>query len=76
VCNRRIDLVQYSIDDSPFRRLCNGWIGDFHKVTHIPNGTDEGTPLTAGTYNIRIRYKVDHDYIYSGASAGVPVTVS
>jgi hypothetical protein len=70
---RRIDLVQYSTDaGATWRRLCNGWIGDFHKVTV----ESDGTAIAPGSYNVRIRYKTDHEYGFSTASGDAAVTVA
>lgn len=70
---RRIQFVQYSTDGgASWRRLCNGWPQAVHKITT----TSTGTALAAGDYTLRLRYKTNFDYVFSGASSDTTVTVS
>lgn len=71
--DRRIRVVQYSTDSgTTWRRLCNGWTADTHKITVASNGT----PITPGNYTLRLRLNCDWDYASSPASAPTSVTVT
>lgn len=70
---RRIRLTQYSTDGgTTWRRLCNGWVQDTHKLT----AHSDGTPMSPGTHALRLRVRCDWDYATSPASAETSVTVT
>lgn len=70
---RRIVLTQYSTDGgTTWRRLCHKWVQDTHNITVA----SDGTAITAGSYNVRLRCKTDYDWGFTSASADDPVTVA
>lgn len=70
---RRIELVQYSTDGgTTWRRLTHRWVQAAHKVSFE---SDE-TPISPGSYDVRIRYKTNYDYALSDPSADMTVVAS
>lgn len=70
---RKILVTQYSTDaGATWRRLCNGWKPGIHTI-----GTEsDGTAITAGSVNLRLRCLTDYDRNASPASADGTVTVA
>ena len=70
---RKIILTQYSTDaGATWRRLAQGWPPCVVNITKASDGTD----IAAGSYNLRIRYKTNHEYGFSAASGDAAVTVT
>ena len=71
--NRRITRVEYTTDGGTTRRrLTNFWIKDIHQID-VDSG---GTALSAGSYDIQIRYWHDHEYQASAWSVASTAIVT
>ncbi|SEW44436.1 G8 domain-containing protein [Cognatiyoonia koreensis] len=69
---RRILTTQYSTDGGTnWRRLCNGWPRTAVSVAL----ESDGSVLTAGSLNVRLRYLTDHEYGFSPQTPDLPVVV-
>lgn len=70
---RNIEVVQYTTNGGTnWRRLCHKWIKDTHKISVDSTGAN----ITAGSYDVQIRYQTDYDWGYSTASVIDAVTVA
>ncbi|MEM8773829.1 MAG: hypothetical protein AAGF53_02285, partial [Pseudomonadota bacterium] len=69
---RNIRLVQYTTDGgSNWRRLTGLWPSKEITVTH----DSDGTSMSAGLKDVRLRYFHEHEYAYGPESVSVPIDV-